>query len=163
MIGAGSLSLLLAEDDEMDVLLLQRAFKQVELHNPLQVVADGQEAIEVLSRSKTHPEQRLPALVILDLKMPRRTGLEVLEWMRGQPIICTIPALIFSSSTNVSDVERAYDNGANGYLIKPPSVAERNELARFIKDWLRVMQPPLSATESLRAAQAQRAGMPSGR
>jgi CheY-like chemotaxis protein len=162
MMGTGSLSLLLAEDDEIDVLFLQRAFKQVELNNPLQVAADGQQAIDALAQIKNHPEQRLPALVILDLKMPRRTGLEVLEWMRAQPVIRSIPALILSSSTNLSDVERAYDLGANGYMVKPPSVAERNELARFIKDWLRVIQPPLSATESFRAGQAQRAGIGPG-
>jgi CheY-like chemotaxis protein len=157
MINAGSLSILLAEDDEADVLFIQRAFKHVELPNPVYVVSDGFEAIEALSRTKTNPEQRLPGLVILDLKMPRRTGLQVLEWMRQQPVIRSIPVLILSSSTNQSDVESAYERGASGFMIKPPSVAERNELARFIKDWMRLIQPPLTSVESFRAAQMHRA------
>lgn len=153
---SGTLSILLAEDDESDVLFLQRAFKQVELQNPVRVVSDGMEAIEVLSEARIRPEQRLPALVILDLKMPRRTGLQVLEWMRQQPVIRSIPVLILSSSTNQNDVENAYELGASGFMIKPPSVAERNELARFIKDWLRTIQPPITSTESFKAAQAHR-------
>lgn len=151
-----SLSVLVAEDDETDVALLQRAFRHVELANPVHVVSDGQEAIDFLARVRGQSEERLPALVILDLKMPRRDGLQVLHWMREQPILCSIPALIFSSSSNVNDIEGAYENGANAYLIKPPSIAERNELARFLKDWLRLVEAPLVATESLRAAQAQR-------
>jgi CheY-like chemotaxis protein len=150
------LSILLAEDDETDVLFLRRAFKQVELSNPVDVVPDGLEAIEFLERRKQKPEQRFPALVILDLKMPRRTGLQVLQWMREQPVIRAVPVVIFSSSSNQSDIESAYDAGANAFLVKPPSVNERNEIARFIKDWLRVSQPPLTAVESYRAAQAHR-------
>ena len=98
----------------------------------------------------------MPALVILDLKMPRRSGLQVLQWMREQPVIRSIPVLIFSSSTNRSDFEAAYELGANGFLIKPPSTAERRELAHFIKDWMRLIQAPLAACESFRVAQAQR-------
>jgi CheY-like chemotaxis protein len=151
-----SLSILLAEDDEADVLFLKRAFKQVELSNPVHVVTDGQEAIDFLSRAKSQPDERLPALVILDLKMPRRDGLQVLRWIREQPLIKSVPVLIFSSSSNRSDVESAYDLGANAFMTKPPSVGERAELARFIRDWLRFIQPPLAAAEGVRAAEAQR-------
>jgi len=157
MIPTRLLSVLLAEDDASDVILLRRAFKDVDLTNPLHVTTDGQEAVEFLDGAKARPEERLPALVILDLKMPRRSGLQVLQWMRDQPILCSLPAVIFSSSANRSDIECAYDFGANAYLIKPPSMAERTELARFIKDWLRLIQPPLGASESFRSAQAQRA------
>ena len=156
---AATLSILLAEDDEADVLFLRRAFKQVELPNPVRIVTDGMEAIEALTEAKLQPEQRLPALVILDLKMPRRTGLQVLEWMRQQPVIRSVPVLILSSSTNQTDIENAYELGANGFMIKPPSLAERNELARFIKDWLRTIQPPLTSTEGFKAAQTQRSAL----
>ena len=159
MSAAAAPSILIAEDDEADVLFLQRAFKQVELTNPVRVVSDGMEAVEALSEASIRPEQRLPGLVILDLKMPRRTGLQVLEWMRQQPVIRSIPVLILSSSTNQADIENAYELGANGVLIKPPSVAERNELARFIKDWLRTIQPPLISTEGFKAAQTQRSAL----
>lgn len=152
------ISVLLAEDDEADVLFLQRALKQAEFGHRLDVVSDGMAAIEFLSQAKAAPEQRLPALVILDLKMPRRTGLQVLQWMRQEPVVRSIPVLILSSSTNQSDVEAAYEAGASGFLVKPPSVAERNELARFIKDWMRLVQAPLTALENFKAALIYRAG-----
>jgi CheY-like chemotaxis protein len=152
-----SLSILLAEDDEADVMLLQRAFKDVSLVNPLHVANDGQAAIDFLTQLRSRPDERLPGLAILDLKMPRRSGIQVVEWMRAQPVIRTIPALIFSSSANRSDIEAAYDAGASAYLIKPPSIAERTELARFLKDWLRLVQSPSAALESFKAAQGHRA------
>ncbi|MES2694451.1 MAG: response regulator [Verrucomicrobiota bacterium] len=150
-------SILLAEDDESDVFLLRRAFKEVGLTNPVHVVADGQAAIDFLTQAKSREDERMPALILLDLKMPRRTGLQVLQWIREQPLLRSLPVFIFSSSENRNDVENAYDGGATAYLIKPPSLAERADLARFLKDWLRTVQPGLSVSESVRAAQAQRA------
>lgn len=150
-------AILVAEDDDADVFFLRRAFKQVELTNPVLFVADGMAAIDALARSKTHAEERLPGLVILDLKMPRRSGLQVLEWMRRQPVIRSIPVLIFTSSSNQSDIESAYEAGASGFLVKPSSSEERVELAGFIKQWVRLMQPPLAAAEGFKAALAYRA------
>lgn len=153
-----TLSILVAEDDESDVLLLNRAFRDADLGNPVHMVADGQEAIEFLQRAKNSPSDQLPGLVVLDLMMPRRDGIDVLHWMRQQPIICTLPAIIFTSSANRHDVERAYEAGANAYLVKPPSITARTELARFIKDWLRLVQPPLCAVEGFHAAQIEHRG-----
>ncbi len=145
-------SILLAEDDDNDVLLLRRAFKEADMQHPLHVVSDGQEAVEFLSRNRTTPDDRLPALVILDLKMPRRDGLDVLKWMREQPALCCLPVILFSSSANRGDIEHAYFLGANGFVVKPPSLAERTDFARFIKQWLRFNQPPLACTEGSNAA-----------
>jgi CheY-like chemotaxis protein len=150
------ISILIAEDEESDVFFMKRAFEKVALPNPAVYVPDGMAAIEFLSRAKSHPDERLPGLVVLDLKMPRRNGLQVLEWMRAEPVIRAIPALVFSSSANQNDVEAAYDRGASGFMIKPPSSAERAEFATFIKDWLRCIQPPLIALEGFKAALAQR-------
>jgi CheY-like chemotaxis protein len=150
-------SVLVAEDDEADVFLLQRAFRKIELPNPVVVVADGLACIEKLTHAKAHPEERLPGLLMLDLKMPRRSGLQVLEWMRGEPVLRSIPVLIFSSSSNQSDIESAYDAGASGFMIKPPSAAERLDVAAFIKHWLRIIQPPLTASENFKAALRHRA------
>jgi CheY-like chemotaxis protein len=145
-------AILVAEDDPADVYFMQRAFKKVELGNPVVFVPDGAAAIETLSRPKSHPDERLPALVILDLKMPRRTGMQVLEWMRSEPVVRAIPVLILSSSANQSDIEAAYEAGASGFLIKPPSSEERTQLAAFIKHWLGAIQPPLGASEGFKAA-----------
>lgn len=147
-------SILLAEDEETDVVLLRRALEEAEVKNPLQIAADGQEAIDYLSRLRQVPQDRMPALIILDLKMPRRTGMDFLKWKRDQPVLCGLPVIVFSSSAHRADVDQAYALGANGFFVKPPSLVERMEIARLIKQWLRFNQPPLACTEGYHAAHA---------
>ena len=149
--------ILLAEDDPTDVLLAKRAFGVAALPNPLHVVSDGQAVIDFLARAVS-ADGALPALVILDLKMPRRDGIQVLQWMRAQPVIRCVPAVIFSSSPNRTDIETAYEAGANAFMIKPPSIAARADWARFIRQWLAWVQPPLGATEGVRSALERRGG-----
>lgn len=149
-----SRSLLVAEDDESDVFLLQRAFREAELLTPVTMVRDGQAAIDFLQERCQAIQDQLPALIILDLKMPRRTGLEVLQWLRQQPVLQCLPVFIFSSSARREDVERAYSLGANGFMVKPPSTAQRLEMARFIKDWLRFNEGPMASAQGFKAAQA---------
>lgn len=146
--------ILLAEDDENDVLLLRRAFRDAEVQNPLHVARDGQEAMDFLSLPRTPPDDRLPALVILDLKMPRRDGLDVIKWMRDQPLMRCLPVIVFSSSANRGDIEQAYALGANAFVVKPPSIAERTDFARFIKQFLRFNQPPMVCSDGLSAARS---------
>ena len=151
-------SILIAEDDEADVLLLKRAFQEVELRQPVDFVHDGFEAIEFLGRRRSAPNDRYPSLVILDLKMPRRSGLEVLQWMRQEPVLRCLPAIIFSSSARREEIERAYAIGANSFLVKPASTVQRTELARFIKAWLLFSQAPLASTEGFRSAHSAHLG-----
>lgn len=106
--------ILLVEDNPDDVLLMQRAFRKLNLLNPLHVVQDGEEAVAYLGRVAASP-----ALVLLDLKLPRRSGLEVLEWLRAQPRLKRCPVVVLTSSKEAPDVQAAYDLGANSYLIKP--------------------------------------------
>lgn len=133
-------TLLLAEDDELDVMLLRRAFKSVDLANPVEVTRDGQEAVEFLERRLEQADQPLPSLAVLDLKMPRRDGLQTLQWIRSHPTLRGLPVAIFSSSAHRHEVRRAYELGVNAFLVKPPSLGERAEIARFLKDWLRLNQ-----------------------
>ncbi len=151
-----NLSILLAEDDETDVLLMQRALDVVGAPNPMQVVSDGQEAVDFLTelQQAAGPGDRMPALVILDLKMPRMNGLDVLQWMRGESGLRCVPVIILSSSTHQLDIERAFAAGANAFFTKTPATAERVELAGFIKTWLRLNQLPLACTDGFRAARA---------
>src|SRR5215469_12804425 len=96
-------SVLLAEDEPNDIFLLQHAFQQAQLLNPLHSVTDGQEAIDFLSGSGEFSDRAqfpIPGLVILDVKMPRKSGLEVLAWLRRQKGICCLPTLILSSSAH---------------------------------------------------------------
>ena len=131
---------LYAEDDVNDAFLLERAFSKAEVINPLVIVSDGNAAIDYLS-GKGHFAQReenpLPCLVLLDLKMPGKSGLEVLEWMHNDPTVSTLPVLMFTSSSQEKDVRHAYLLGANGYLLKPNLPDGLLSLVRALKDfWL---------------------------
>ena len=148
--------LLVAEDDANDVFFLKRAFEQAEIQNPLHFVHDGQEAIDYLSGVGAFSDRTqypLPSLLILDLKMPRKTGMEVLKWLDEQPELRRLPVVVFTSSAHQKDVERAYQLGANAFVVKPSSVGRRIELAKVMKGfWLDFNEPSLLSTEGLEAA-----------
>jgi CheY-like chemotaxis protein len=137
---------LLAEDDENDIAFARRAFAQVEISAPLLVVEDGQEAIDFLSGAGKYSDRdphALPSLLMLDLKMPRKTGMDVLKWIREQERLQSLPIIIFSSSLQPSEIEAAYRMGANAFVAKPPGAPERTELARMIKGfWLTFNETP---------------------
>jgi len=120
--GAGLPVILLVEDNPDDVLLARRAVKKASLAVAMQVVEDGDEAVAYLGGSGPfgdrvrHP---LPALVLLDLKLPKRSGLEVLRWVRSQPGLDTTPVVVLTSSSEDEDIQKAYALGANSYLLKP--------------------------------------------
>ena len=115
-------AILLVEDNPDDVLLLQRAFRKANLMNPVQVVPDGQAAIDYLSGAAPYDDRSrypIPALVLLDLKLPKRNGHEVLQWIRAQPGLRRLPVAVLTTSRESPDINRAYDLGANSYLAKP--------------------------------------------
>jgi CheY-like chemotaxis protein len=126
------------EDEESDVFLLRLAFKKAGLDTTLKAVADGQEAIDYLSAAGRYADRQqnpLPCLVLLDLKLPRMHGLEVLAWIRRQPNLKGLVVIMFSSGSQPSDLERAYELGANSFLEKPSSVELTVEIAKLIKAW----------------------------
>ena len=131
---------LYVEDDENDVFFMQKVWKALALPNPLEIVRDGKEAVDYFA----DPAQ--PAnlsLILLDLNLPSRPGLDVLEWIRQQPSLCTLPILILTSSSHDRDVHTAYRLGANAYLLKPPQAKDLNGLVKGISDfWLQRNQPP---------------------
>jgi len=116
------LTILLAEDGEDDAFLMRRAFEKAHLANPLNVVRDGREAIAYLSGQGIYADRSrypFPCLLLLDLKMPKVSGFEVLTWIRNQPELKRLPVVVLTSSTEVPDISKAYDLGANSYLVKP--------------------------------------------
>jgi len=153
-------SFLVAEDDGNDVFFLQRAFQQAKIENPLHVVGDGQEAIDYLSGEGKFSDRSLyplPHLFILDLKMPRKTGLDVLLWLQEQPELRCLPVLVLSSSAQRTDIERAYELGANAFVVKPASLERRVELAKLIGAfWLEFNEGPIVCTEGLESARKLR-------
>jgi CheY-like chemotaxis protein len=132
--------ILVAEDDTTDVFFLQRAFKRAGIPLTLQFVEDGQEVLDYLQgrgRFTDRSEHPFPELLLLDLHMPRRDGFEVLSWIQKQPALEDLQVVIFTSSTEKRDIERARDLGANSYLVKPHSIQELIEfVAAFKKHWL---------------------------
>ena len=118
----GNFTVLLVENDLNDIFLVKRAFKMASLQTPLQIVTDGQEAMHYLrgegkySDRQAHP---LPKLIVMDIKMPGLTGFEVLEWIKHDALLRRIPVIIVSSSESPEDINRAYELGANAYMIKP--------------------------------------------
>jgi len=116
-------TVLLVEDDLNDIFIVKRAFKMADIPTPLQVVTDGQEAIAYLRGDGKYAERDafpLPKLMVMDIRMPRRNGFEVLEWVKqGERLLRRIPIVIVSSSDNPGDINRAYELGANAYMVKP--------------------------------------------
>ncbi|MFN8544911.1 MAG: response regulator [Candidatus Binatia bacterium] len=114
--------ILLAEDEPDDVFLIRRAFVKTRLAVPLYTVSDGEEAVRYLAGEGAYADRSrhpLPVLLLLDLKMPRRSGFEVLTWLRSQPGLRRLPVVVLTSSAQSKDIDRAYDLGANSYLTKP--------------------------------------------
>ena len=138
--------ILLAEDDPNDVLLIQRAFQKAGLRNALKVTRDGGQAIEYLGGEGMYANRErfpIPFLLLLDLKMPGTNGFEVLEWVRKEPELKRLLVVVLTSSNLQADVDRAYELGANSYLVKPVSFDEMvNMIKRFEIYWTEINRTP---------------------
>jgi two-component system response regulator len=137
--------ILLVEDNPNDVKLTLHAFKTANLANTVHVARDGVEAIEFLfgGGSGTGPDfPRTPKLVLLDLKLPRLDGHEVLKRIKGDPRTCRIPVVVLTSSSEERDVMMTYDRGVNSYIVKPVDFEQFTESVRDIgKYWLEINYP----------------------
>ena len=147
MSGGAESTILLVEDDPDDVLLIQRAVRKAKIANPLQVVGNGDDAVAYLAGEGPYSDRErypLPVLMLLDLKLPRRSGLEVLAWLRRQPgDLRRLRVVILTSSRETSDVNTAHELGANSYLVKPPTLDELIELIRALDlYWLILSEAP---------------------
>jgi CheY-like chemotaxis protein len=116
---------------------MQRALKSAGIRNPLHIVEDGQAAIDYLSDPQCK-QISLPAIIFLDLKLPRKSGHDVLQWARAHPHLSNVAIVVLTSSNEPSDLRTSYRLGANSYLVKPPSPNEILDLAKaFNWRWLR--------------------------
>jgi CheY-like chemotaxis protein len=142
---------LYAEDDENDMFFMERAFEKLKIEHPLRIVQDGKQAIAYLSSSGSYfdrSQNPIPSLILLDLSMPGKGGLDVLQWVRTQPSLSEIPVVVLTSSNQESDVHRAGILGANGYIIKPGEPDELIEMVRQLhKYWLLEGHPPTKFVE----------------
>jgi len=138
--------ILLAEDDENHVLLVRRAFAKAHILNPLHVVTDGEEVIAYLKGEGPYANRAefpLPSLLLLDLKMPRKDGFQVLEWIRSQPALSRLRVVVLTSSESIRYVNRAYDLGANSFLTKPSDFEEFLAVIRALQGyWIWLSETP---------------------
>jgi CheY-like chemotaxis protein len=113
--------ILLAEDDDNDIALLRRAFANAGIRNPMEIVRDGDEAVAYLKgegKFSDRVKYPIPALMLLDLNMPRRDGFQVLDWIRRRPEFNAMRVIVLTVSKDIYDVTRAYRYGANSFFVK---------------------------------------------
>jgi CheY-like chemotaxis protein len=139
--------ILFVEDDPADARLIEHAFQKAGVTTAMVRLWNGDAAVDYLSGSGAYADREahpLPSIALLDIKLPRRTGLEVLMWIREQQgPIRRLPVVMLTSSTETRDVNRAYELGANSYLRKPDSADQLFNLAEaFRRYWLRLNESP---------------------
>jgi CheY-like chemotaxis protein len=126
--------ILYAEDEANDVLFFKLALKHANLPHTLIAVPDGAQGIEHLATQEEHP---VPDLILLDINMPKRSGFEVLEWIRQQPHLKSVPVLMLTSSSRAEDMEKARQLGADDYLLKPSDPLKLAKVVKLLHDrWL---------------------------
>jgi CheY-like chemotaxis protein len=123
-------SILIAEDNLNDVFLLKNAFQEAAPKMRINVVGNGEELIGYLQAKPAGGPSPIPALILLDLKMPKVDGFEALRWIRNQPQLKRLLVIVFSSSGESGQINRAYDLGANSYLMKPFDYHQLTDLIR---------------------------------
>src|SRR6266850_2973587 len=131
---ASSSVVLIADDDSNDVFFLRRAFQKAGLPHPVLDVPDGERAISYLSGAEDYADRSqfpFPSLLFLDLKMPKVSGFEVLEWLRNQKNLGDLKVVVLSSSGLPSDIQKAKTLGANDYKVKP---ADIDDMVTMVKD-----------------------------
>jgi len=164
-LGKGSmdtpLAILVAEDELGDIFLLQRAFAKAGVASPVHFARDGQEVMDYLNGKPpfdnpiTHP---LPALLLLDLKLPLVDGFELLEWLRNEPGLQNMIVVVFSSSHNPRDISRAYELGANSYIVKPNNPDDLVGIVRQLQDyWFNINTRPRIGTGARQAGRPEKA------
>lgn len=155
-------TVLLAEDNADEAMLMQRAFKMCGLQRPPHIVRDGLEAIAYLKGEGKFSDRTMhpyPQIIILDLKMPKASGFEVLAWLKEHQDQMVIPTIVWSSSSDLRDVKRAYCLGANGYLCKPVDFQEfKTMVGEILRYWDRCLKPdpgfPLTCDEATSTTEA---------
>jgi CheY-like chemotaxis protein len=138
-----AIEILLVEDNVGDVRLTKEAFSEAKVPNRLHVAHDGVAALKFLRKEEPYGESPHPDLVLLDLNLPRKSGLEVLAHIKQDPVLRTIPVIILTSSNAESDVLKSYDNHANAYITKPVELEKYFTIVERIDDfWLATVKLP---------------------
>ena len=136
------IEILLVEDNADDVDLTRESLKGTQLKYNLHVAEDGMEAMGFLRREGKHIGVPRPDLILLDLKLPRKDGHEVLREIKDDQILKRIPVVVFTTSQDERDVLKAYNHYASCYVVKPMDLNQLLEVAKWLENWLKVVKLP---------------------
>ena len=137
--------ILIVEDNDMDLDFCMQAFEEHAIANPVIVCRDGEEAIQFIDAHPTSDDLHLPLLVLLDLRLPKVDGIEVLRHARKHPIWKQVPFVILTTSRENGDISAAYEIGANSYIVKPVDFVSFANVVQHIKlYWILTNQPPFA-------------------
>ena len=132
-------TILLVDDSENDLFIVRKALEAAQCTYPTQEVYNGEAAIAYLSGEAPYDDRRkypLPVVMVMDLNMPRKNGFDVLGWVKSQPRLKRLPVIIMTASVRTEDVEKAFDLGANAFLVKPSTLDELINIARCLDQWI---------------------------
>ena len=142
-----SIEILLVEDNPGDVELTREAFHDAKINNRISVVRDGIEALEYLRRKGIYAEATRPDIVLLDLNLPRKSGLEVLAELKADPDLRSIPVVVLTTSRDEGDIARSYHDHANCYISKPVDFEQFIGVVRSLENfWLTVVRLPTKSS-----------------
>jgi two-component system, chemotaxis family, response regulator Rcp1 len=137
------LEILLVEDNEGDIRLTIEAFKEAKIRNQIKVVRDGEEALNYLRKNGKYNDASAPDIILLDINLPRIDGKEVLNIMKNDPVLKTIPVIMLTTSSADADIQESYANHANCYVIKPVDLNKFMDVIRSIEDyWVSIVKLP---------------------
>ncbi len=138
-----SIDILLVEDDPGDVELTKEGLQAAKMLVNLHVVGDGEKAMKFLRKEAPYPEAVRPDIILLDLNMPRKSGLETLQEIKADPSLRSIPVVVLTTSEAESDVVKCYDLGANCYIAKPISFEDFTRVVAMIEEfWFTIVKMP---------------------
>ena len=140
------ITVLLVEDDSIDVMNVQRAFSKNNITYPLHIAHNGIEALNLLRGTNGKPRMPLPKVVLLDINMPRVSGFDVLGAMKSDPALCMIPVVMLAGTLDPQKVQKSYELGANAHLVKPVNFGRFADFVRTLGDfWLTMNESPAAS------------------
>lgn len=138
-----AINILLVEDNEGDILLTLEAFKEAKIGHEISVVRDGKEAMDFLQHKGLYPTAVLPDLVLLDINLPKKNGHEVLKFVKEDKRLKHIPVIMFTTSSSRTDINLAYNEAANCYIMKPVDAEDFQAVISKIEDfWFSIATLP---------------------
>jgi CheY-like chemotaxis protein len=145
LVGRPAIKILLVEDDDGHARLIERNLRRVNLVNPIERVADGQEAIDYLTNGGRYTDRdrfTRPRLVLLDINLPRIDGIEVLERIKADDRLRRLPVIMLTSTDNQTEIDRCYSAGASGYVAKPVNITSLGEKLERLGMFLEIVELP---------------------